>query len=120
MSGLHDSDLPEWKQLVYVEVEQLGSIQKVADKIGYSRVSLSLALRDKYIGSTKTLEEKVLRVLGDVSCPYLQKTISPTDCSENKNREAPTQNPTDMRFWRKCQNCPIGAAIKPREKKWQI
>lgn len=111
-------EIPIWKQLVHQEIETLGSIQKVADAIGYARSSLSLALRDKYIGSTDQLEKTVIRVLGNVLCPYLDKKITPQECRNNTNREAPTQNPADMRFWRSCQVCTV--SIKPRDKdKWQ-
>lgn len=108
--------IPVWKQLVYQEIEALGSIQKVADAIGYARSSLSLALRDKYIGSTDALENRVILVLGNVMCPYLDKKITPQECRSNKCREAPTQNPVDMRFWRSCQACPVSNKINPRDK----
>lgn len=37
---------PKWIQLVEQRIEQLGTIQKVADELGYARPSLSLALRE--------------------------------------------------------------------------
>ncbi len=47
---------PLWILLVEQRIEQLGSIQKVADELGYARPSLSLALSGKYKGSTDRLE----------------------------------------------------------------
>ncbi|ENX20163.1 hypothetical protein F892_03086 [Acinetobacter vivianii] len=107
--------LPLWKQLVNERITELKSIQKVADEIGYARPSLSLALRDKYIGSTEKLEKKVLQVLGQVNCPFLEKSISPTECRVFETRDAPTQNPSEMRHWRACQGCEVG--INKRVKK---
>ena len=52
------SELPKWKNLVHARIAELGSIQKVADELGYARSSLSLALRDKYVGSTEQLEKE--------------------------------------------------------------
>jgi hypothetical protein len=114
--SLTSNELPDWKQLVLNRKEQLGSLQKVADELGYSRTSLSLALRDKYIGSTARLVKKVLAVLGKIECPYLKHEISSIDCQKYKERDAPTQNPAEMRHWRACQSCPIGCGqIKKKE-----
>ena len=107
-------DLPKWKQLVHSRIKAVGSIQKVADELGYARASLSLALRDKYIGSTERLEQTVIRVLGSVNCPHLGQEITPDQCQAYKHREAPTQNPADMRHWRTCQQCPLGSATRKR------
>lgn len=101
-----------WKNLVYQRIEQVGSIQKVADELGYARASLSLALNDKYIGSTEKIEKRVMQVLGGIECPHLHEKISVTECYGYKTRDAPTQNPIEMRHWRKCQNCEMGCLIK--------
>ena len=102
------SELPKWKNLVHARIAELGSIQKVADELGYARSSLSLALRDKYVGSTEQLEKRVIKVLDKVECPYLGYEISSDQCRKFKERDAPTQNPAEMRHWRECQFCPIG------------
>ncbi|MFH7805474.1 hypothetical protein [Acinetobacter sp. BSP-53] len=57
---------PEWIVLVEQRIEQLGSIQKVAEELGYARPSLSLALRGKYVGNTDRLEQTVMKVLASV------------------------------------------------------
>lgn len=106
------SDLLKWKKLVYARIEELGSIQKVADELGYARSSLSLALRDKYVGSTEQLAKKVIKVLDKVECPYLGYEISRGKCRKFKERDAPTQNPAEMRHWRECQFCPVGCGLK--------
>lgn len=109
------SSKPRWVELVEQRIEQLGSIQKVADELGYARPSLSLALRGKYVGSTERLEETVLKVLGNVHCPYLDKNLEADECVQFREREAPTQNPTEMRFWRACQKCPVACKRKHRK-----
>lgn len=122
VQSVDDDGSPEplWKQLVYQRIKALGSIQKVANELGYARPSLSLALRDKYVGDTKKMESNVIRVLGSVMCPYLDTKITPQQCGEYRNIEAPTHNPARMRHWRHCQQCKVPNAIVPREKKWQI
>lgn len=109
-----NEELEYWKQLVLNRKEQLGSLQKVANELGYSRTGLSLALRDKYVGSTVRLVKKVLAVLGKIECPYLQHEISSLDCQKHKERDAPTQNPVEMRHWRACQLCLVGCTNKKR------
>ncbi|MBK0062412.1 MULTISPECIES: LysR family transcriptional regulator [unclassified Acinetobacter] len=100
------SDLPDWKQLVHARIEQLGSIQAVAEELSYSRTSLSLALRGKYVGKTDKLEQRVFEVLGQIQCPFLNQPISTAQCRAYSEREAPTQNPAEMRHWRVCHGCP--------------
>lgn len=106
---------PQWVVLVEQRIEQLGSIQKVADELGYARPSLSLALRGKYVGSTERLEETVLKVLGSVHCPILDRILEADECVQFREREAPTQNPAEMRFWRACQQCPVACRKKNRK-----
>lgn len=106
---------PKWVVLVEQRIEQLGSIQKVADELGYARSSLSLAIRGKYVGSTERLEETVLKVLGSVHCPILDKSLEADECVQFREREAPTQNPAEMRFWRACQKCPVACRKKNRK-----
>lgn len=112
--SLTSNELPDWKQLVLNRKEQLGSLQKVAEELGYARPSLSLALRDKYVGSTDRLIKTVYQVLGKIECPYLQHEISSIACQKYKERDAPTQNPAEMRHWRVCQSCSVGCTSKKR------
>jgi len=105
----------DWKQLIYKRIQELGSIKKVADELGYARPSLSLALNDKYIGNTDKLVKTVYRVLGQINCPYLEKKITPDECRAFHSREAPTQNPAEMRHWRKCQTCQAGCHKRVRD-----
>ena len=102
---LHLCDPEEWKHLVYARIEEVGSMTKVAKELGYARPSLSLALRNKYNGNTAFIEQKVLETFGQFECPFLKNTISRQQCLMYQNRDAPTQNPAEMRHWRFCQNC---------------
>lgn len=108
-------DKPTWIVLVEQRIEQLGTIQKVADELGYARPSLSLAINGKYVGSTDRIEETVLKVLGNFKCPHLEREISPEECIAFKQRDAPTQNPAEMRHWRVCQQCPLACKKKSRK-----
>jgi DNA-binding transcriptional regulator YdaS (Cro superfamily) len=106
---------PLWILLVEQRIEQLGSIQKVADELGYARPSLSLALSGKYKGSTDRLETTVIKMLGSVSCPHLNRELTPDECISFRDRNAPTQNPAEMRHWRACQKCPVACKKKSRK-----
>ncbi|WP_336148240.1 LysR family transcriptional regulator [Acinetobacter ursingii] len=106
---------PQWVVLVEQRIEQLGSIQKVANELGYARPSLSLALRGKYKGNTDRLEQTVMKVLGNFRCPHLEREISPEECINFRERNAPTQNPVEMRHWRTCQKCPLACKKKSRK-----
>lgn len=97
----------DWKRLIENRVKELGSLQKVADEIGYARCSLSLALRDKYVGKTDRLIAAVHNKLNTFDCPHLQRELSSSECKQFKERDAPTQNPLEMRHWRACQACPV-------------
>ena len=110
-----NSAKPEWMVLVEQRIEQLGSIQKVANELGYARPSLSLALRGKYVGNTDRLEQTVMRVLGSVQCPHLNQELSPDECINFRERDAPTQNPAEMRHWRACQQCEVACKKKKRK-----
>lgn len=105
IAKLNLCEYEEWKQLVYARIEEVGSIKKVAEELGYARPSLSLALRDKYVGDTAAIEQKVLETFGHFECPFLKTKISRRQCRAYQERDAPTQNPVEMRHWRVCQNC---------------
>jgi DNA-binding transcriptional regulator YdaS (Cro superfamily) len=81
------------------------SVTRVAERLGYSRTSVSLAVNGRYPGNVETLLRKVAAVYGNVECPYLGREIPPDECVENALRPCPTHNPMQMRHWRACQDC---------------
>ena len=62
------NELEYWKQLVEQRKEQLGSLQKVANELGYSRTSLSLALRRLNIHDEKW--QQAMQAISDSIIPH--------------------------------------------------
>ena len=93
-----------WLQLLAEEVRRT-SIAATGRKLGYSRTAISLAVAGKYPGGTDKLAAKVFEVLGRVSCPQLDRMVTPAECAANAG-EMPTSSPAALRLWRACQTCP--------------
>lgn len=105
------TDIPEWRALLDRAVEAT-SIQAVADRLDVSRTTLSLVCSDKYPAKTDKIAARVMDVLGRETCPYLCIEITREQCREFSNRRAPISSPREMRHWRACQGCEIGARLK--------
>ncbi|AKU21899.1 LysR family transcriptional regulator [Massilia sp. NR 4-1] len=98
---------PHWLVLLRAEAERT-SIAQAAQRIGYSRTTVSQALSSKYPGDLSKLESAVLMVLEEpleVDCPYLGLAIPLKMCREFSVKSAPTHNPVAMQHWRACQKC---------------
>lgn len=108
--SIHENE--KWRELINIELAKNRSITAIAKDLGYARASLSLCLAGKYIGSTAKIEQKIVEVFGAVFCPYFSREIAQSECVAYSQREAPTQNPTGMRHWRLCQNCPQNCKAK--------
>ena len=83
----------------------------LAERIGYSRTALSLAINGKYPAGEKGIAEAVLELLPQVRCPYLGKFIDRSECAGIALGAPPTSNPQRIRHWQACQQC----ANKPME-----
>lgn len=83
------------------------SPREVAEKLGYSRTTLSLVLNGKYQGKTDKVAIRVIEVFGKVECPFEQRVITPADCKTHALAKAPTHNPAKMEHWRACLRCPM-------------
>ena len=79
--------------------------QAVADKLGYSRTTISLVMAGKYPGKTDDVAARVAERLGGFACPYDGQTITPEQCRKSAKEAAPTHNPSKMAKWSACQNC---------------
>ncbi|MFZ6644450.1 hypothetical protein ACO0LO_01935 [Undibacterium sp. TJN25] len=98
---------PRWLELIRAAAAQTSNAA-VARLLGYSRTSVSLALKGAYPGGTAKLAAKALEVLEPpviADCPYQAKQIPIEVCRELSSRRAPTHNPTLMGQWRACQQC---------------
>jgi hypothetical protein len=101
---------PSWLQLLRRAVIRLGSIQAVADALGYSRTTISLVLSGKYGKPTNAIERAVLGALDAVECPHLGAEISRPDCTGYHQRAMPQSDPAKLKHWAACQRCPVREA----------
>ena len=95
----------KWMDLLIGAVSK-SNILEVANKLGYSRTTVSLVLSGKYQGKTDKVAKKVLEVFAIVQCPFLQTEITLKECANFAHCKAPTHNPNKMQHWRYCQRCP--------------
>jgi len=97
---------PAWMVLLRGAVERAGSIQAVADLIGYSRTAVSLVLNGKYGKSTEALALAVMTGLDQVICPVLGDLPGP-DCLRNQTAPFSAANPQRVALYRACRaGCP--------------
>lgn len=101
-----------WKEILACEVAKT-SKEAAAQKIGYSRTAVHLALNGGYKGSTDNLAAAVMKHLGaGVLCPYLGEGITQDDCKAHHTRMMPQSNARALRLWRACQTCKHNAKNK--------
>jgi DNA-binding XRE family transcriptional regulator len=105
------TDIPEWRVLLERAVAAT-SKQAVADRLDVSRTAVSQICSDTYPARTDKFAVKVMAVFGRVECPYLGVEITRAQCREFHGCRAPTSSPREMRHWRACQGCEIGARLK--------
>lgn len=98
---------PRWLALMRQEVDRT-SRQALADRLGYSRTTVSLVLSGTYPGNPDKIAAKAIEVLEPVlavDCPYLGEQLPIKQCVEYSSQRAPTHHPTKMGHWRACQQC---------------
>lgn len=111
MSPYIQPAIPEWRTLLDRAIAG-SSIQAVADRLDLSRTTLSLVVNDKYPARMDKVAARIMDVLGRIECPYLCIEITRAQCREFHGCRAPTSSPREMRHWRACQGCEIGARLK--------
>ena len=95
-----------WQAAVEEEAEQDGcNLTIIAEKIGYARPSLSLAINGNYVGSTDKIRDAYIAYRKQVLCPYVQETVSRSYCIDHATGDAPTHHPAKLRHWQVCQKC---------------
>jgi hypothetical protein len=92
-------------------VAEIGQ-QAVADRLGYSRPAISLALSGHYPGSTDRLAARIERIYGNpqVLCPHFQTLIPLADCEAHQQRPYNPANADRLRLYLACRRCPLAAA----------
>ena len=95
-----------WQEEVKEEAAQDGcSLTLIAEKIGYARPSLSLAISGNYVGKTDKIRDAYIAYRKQVLCPYIGETVSRQYCIDHANGDAPTHHPAKLRHWQACQKC---------------
>jgi len=96
-----------WLDILREQVEEAGSIQAVANQLGYSRPAISLALKENYPGGTDRLAAKVVATFCDrVLCPHSKENLSQGECTYLRTRPLPQSDVSELRHWYACRNCP--------------
>jgi hypothetical protein len=107
-------DLPDWIETLAIECGRTSQID-VARKLERSGAVISQVLRNKYPAETGLIEERVRGVFlaGQVSCPGLGE-IPTHECQNwrEKSRTFAMGNPTRLRMYRACSQCPRNKAQK--------
>jgi DNA-binding transcriptional regulator YdaS (Cro superfamily) len=102
----------DWLKLLAEEVSRAGSIKAVADRLGISRTSVSLALAGRYPAKTTKLELLVLETFQDmVRCPFLDADITREICRGHRCRPMPQSDPAKLRHWGSCRKCGVGKLL---------
>ncbi len=97
----------DWLQILRDEVDKAGSIQAVADKLGYARPSISHALNKKYPGKTDRVRAKVIATFCErVICHHTSTDIAQIECADLRSRPLPQSDAGELRQWLCCQSCP--------------
>lgn len=77
----------------------------LAERIGYSRTALSLAVNGRYPAGEGRIAKEILGLLPQVACPFLGQRIDRQLCAAIALGAPPTTNPNRVRHWRACQRC---------------
>ncbi len=104
-------------ELIQRELNAGAKIVQVAEKIGVSRSTLSQIInRCGLYGTGKAsiaaIVAKTMASLGTYECPHMQQAgraeymVTGVLCRAYAYREPPTNNATEIRHWRACQECP--------------
>jgi hypothetical protein len=109
------AEVGPWRELLRARVDELGSIQAVADELTYSRTSISLALAGRYPAKETRLEAAVVTAYGRCACPYLAQEITVIECRRHRTRAMPQSDPALLRHWAACQGCVIGRRLAAAE-----
>lgn len=97
---------PHWLTVLKAEADRT-SMGVVANRVGYSRTSISLVLAGKYPGKTDRIAEAVMdKLVTAVDCPYLGESLPAEVCRQHATGPAPTHNPLKLAHWRTCRQCP--------------
>lgn len=103
----------DYLNILREQVKIKGSIQAVADELGYNRSSISSALSGNYPGGTGKIQAKVIATYCDrIICPHTAGDMAQETCTTFRTRTLPTSDASELRHWLACQNCPLNPVAK--------
>jgi hypothetical protein len=102
----------EWRELLEADIAKTGSIQATADRLGYSRATISLIRSGKYAGDPGRVIARILQICVVIDCPHLGHEITGAACAAFAIRPYPTSSSLEAAHWRACRRCPNHPASK--------
>ncbi|WP_153159646.1 helix-turn-helix transcriptional regulator [Zoogloea sp. 1C4] len=95
---------PTWRRLLREALAELGSKQRVADRLGVSRPYVSRVMSGDIDPPPQTFIDRVTYRLEVVQCPHTFQQQPRGDC-RGALAPAPTHNPFRLALWQRCQTC---------------
>ncbi len=99
--------MTDWRALLEKAIaDDSRGMQGVADRIGYSRTTVSLVRAGKY-PNADLVGAAVIATYVLVECPFFGgQSIKPTDCKQYAARDYRAINADQVEHWRACRKCP--------------
>lgn len=97
------SQPPQWIQKLAQAVNE-SSRSDIAKRLGVSRTSVSLLLRNEYTAGTDKMQATVEAFFSRVSCPVLGE-LSNAECQTEREKPFIGSNPTRIQLYRTCRSC---------------
>lgn len=95
---------PKWRRLLREALAELGSKQRVANRLGVSRPYVSRVMSGDIDPPPQAFVDRVIYRLEVVNCPHTYQQQPRGDCREAL-LPAPTHNPFRLALWQACQTC---------------
>jgi DNA-binding XRE family transcriptional regulator len=100
-----DGVVPDWLAALADECDATSQAQ-AAERIGFSRATVSLVLSGKYRGSLPNVARAIRITLmsGTVECPILGE-ISEAECDLHQRAPFSSSNSMRVRLYKACRSC---------------
>lgn len=95
---------PKWRRLLREALVELGSKQRVANRLGVSRPYVSRVMSGDIKQPAQAFIDRVTYRLEVVHCPHTYQQQPRGDCRVAL-QPAPTHNPFRLALWQACQTC---------------
>lgn len=95
----------KWRRLLREALAELGSKQRVANRLGVSRPYVSRVMSGDIDPPPQAFIDRVIYRLEVVQCPHTFQQQPRGEC-RSALQSAPTHNPFRLALWQACQTCP--------------